>query len=46
MAKEIKAGKKADAASLDADQRHDRLEDIYAARTGKDANIRISRPTS
>ena len=36
MADEIKSGKKADVASLDADERHDRLENLYSNRLGKD----------
>jgi hypothetical protein len=36
MADEIKSGEKADVASLDADELHDRLEDLYGDRLGKD----------
>ena len=36
MAKEIKAGKKADLSGLDGDELHSRLEDLYSARLGKD----------
>ena len=35
MAKEIKKGQKADFASLDADEQHDRLEELYRAKLGK-----------
>lgn len=35
MAKEIKRGQKADFASLDADEQHDRLEDLYRSKLGK-----------
>jgi hypothetical protein len=35
MAKEIKKGQKADFAALDADEQHDRLEDLYRAKLGK-----------
>jgi hypothetical protein len=36
MADEIKSGEKADVASLDADERHDRLEDLYSNKLAKD----------
>jgi hypothetical protein len=35
MAREIKRGQKADFASLDADEQHDRLEDLYRSKLGK-----------
>lgn len=35
MAREIKRGKPANFASLDRDDRHDRLEDVYRAKLGK-----------
>jgi hypothetical protein len=35
MAKEIKKSQKADFANLDADEQHDRLEDLYRSKLGK-----------
>jgi hypothetical protein len=35
MAREIRRGQKADFASLDADEQHDRLEDLYRSKLGK-----------
>ena len=35
MASEIKRGQKADFAGLDADEQHDRLEDLYRSKLGK-----------
>ncbi len=35
MAREIKRGQKADFASLDADEQHDRLEELYRSKLGK-----------